>query len=244
VITSERDPSRAAEPTRATDDQPQPTALALRGIAARLRDHPLRVTLRPDRMEIAREDHVALRTHEPELKLGDRELHRWASVAVYHALVPRRLALVSLCLAVGCVDAHFASLRWPPERSGAPRQPVLAATELGLAMRATAIDYEPEAIVVAIELENDGASVLRIERRAITFAWDELEYAVEAPGPDAREPEWIDLAPQATAALRLRYHLGRPLTGPGSRVILRSLTRDGVSVVELPQLELPAMPTG
>jgi hypothetical protein len=167
-----------------------------------------------------------------------------ASVAVYHALVPRRLALVSLCLALGCVDAHFASLRWPTKRSGAPRQPVLEATELGLAMRATAIDYEPEAIMVTLDLDNDGASLLRIERRAITFAWDELEYAVEPPGPDAREPEWIELGPQATAKLQLRYHLGRPLTGPGSRVILRSLTRDGAPVVELPQLELPAMPVG
>jgi hypothetical protein len=152
--------------------------------------------------------------------------------------------LVSLCVALGCADAHFASLHWPSERAGAPRQPVHEAVALGLTVQATAIDYEPEAIVVALDLQNEGASVLRIERRAITFAWDELEYAVEPPGPDAREPEWIELAPQSTAKLRLRYHLGRPLTGPGSRVILRSLTRDGASVVELPRVELPAMPAG
>ena len=150
-----------------------------------------------------------------------------------------RLALASLCLVLACAEAHWASLRWPSDRPGTPRQPVLEAADLGLAVRATAIDYEPEAIVVALELHNDGEALLQIERAAITLAWDELEYAIEDGGS---EPAWIELGPEAIAATQLRYHLGRPLTGPGSRLILRSLTRDGASVVELPQLELPAMP--
>lgn len=163
---------------------------------------------------------------------------------MYHELVPAppqricsRLALVWLSLALGCADAHWASVRWPSEQPGAPRQPVLEAADLGLAVRATAIDYEPEAIVVGLSLENYGGAQLRIERRGIMLAWDELEYSVEAA-----EPEWIELEPQASAQVQLRYRLGRPLTGPGSRVLLRSVTRDGVAVVELPALELPAMP--
>jgi hypothetical protein len=160
---------------------------------------------------------------------------------VYHELVPcrPRLVLAALCFVLACAEAHWATLRWPSDRPGTPRQPVLQAAELDLAVQATAIAYEPEAITVALTLENGGASLLQIERAAITLAWDELEYAVE---PRASEPAWIELAPEQAAKLQLRYHLGRPLTGPGSRLILRSLTRDGVAVLELPQLELPAMP--
>lgn len=121
---------------------------------------------------------------------------------------------------------------------------MLDAAELGLAVRATAIEYEPEGIVVALVVENSGASLLQIERAAITLAWDQLEYAVEAPEQYAPEPAWIELGPERSAELRLRYYLGRPLTGSGSRLILRSLTRDGMAVVELPALGLPAMPTG
>lgn len=139
---------------------------------------------------------------------------------------------------LACGEAHWANIRWPNERPGTPRQPVLEAAQLGLAVRATSIDYEPEAITVALTLENIGGSLLQIERAAITLAWDELEYAVERDDT----PAWIELAPERSAKVQLRYHLGRPLTGPGSRLILRSLTCDGVAVVELPQLELPAMP--
>ncbi|HLT37167.1 MAG TPA: hypothetical protein VK034_12815 [Enhygromyxa sp.] len=146
------------------------------------------------------------------------------------------LILVWLC---SCADAHWASLSWPDERPGAPRQPTLEAIELGLAVRATAIDYEPDAVVVQLVLENTGAGLLRIERRAVTLAWNELEYSAE---PDTPEPAWIELGPAADAELRLRYHLGRPLSGPGSKLILRSLTHDDAAIVELPQLELPAMP--
>ncbi|MFO7565179.1 MAG: hypothetical protein R6X02_21220 [Enhygromyxa sp.] len=128
-------------------------------------------------------------------------------------------------------------MRWPSERPGAARQPVLDAAALGLAVQATGIDYEPEGVAVTLVLENVGEALLGIERRAIMLAWDELEYAAE-PG----EPESIELEPGGSVELRLRYHLGRPLTGPGSRVVLRSLTRDRVAVVELPELGLPAMP--
>jgi hypothetical protein len=158
---------------------------------------------------------------------------------VYHELVPvrLRLLLVPLVLACGCVDAHWAQLHWPSDQPSSPRQPVLQATTIGLAVRATAIDYEPEAIVVHLDLHNEGDARLRIEPRAITLAWDELEYAVEVS-----DPNWIELPPETSIDLQLRYHLGRPLTGPGSRLIVRSMTRDGVPVVDLPALELPAMP--
>jgi hypothetical protein len=163
---------------------------------------------------------------------------------VYHDLVPRicwpsrRCLLLSLvCVVLACADDHWASVRWPSDRPGTPRQPVLDATDLGLAVRATKIDYEPEGVAVTVLLENIGGAALKIERRAIMLAWDQLEYAVE-PG----EPEWIELGPGDGVELRLRFYLGRPLTGPGSRVILRSLTRDGLAVIELPALELPAMP--
>jgi hypothetical protein len=163
-------------------------------------------------------------------------------LAVYHELVPLpwiswRLAACSVCVALACSDAHWASVRWPNDRPGTPRQPVLDATALGLAVRATSIDYDPEGVALELMLENYGDALLRIERRAITLGWDELEYASESAGP-----EWIELEPGASEELRLRYTLGRPLTGSGSRLILRSITRDGIAVVELPALRLPAMP--
>lgn len=163
---------------------------------------------------------------------------------MYHELVPvpSRLALASLCLVLACAEAHWANIRWPSDRPGTPRQPVLDAAELGLAVRATAIAYEPEAITVELVLDNQGGSLLRIERAAITLAWDDLEYPVELPIRPAEQPAWIELAPEASVELQLRYRLGRPLTGPGSRLIMRSLTRDGVAIIELPALELPAMP--
>lgn len=164
---------------------------------------------------------------------------------MYHELVPvlsrqwcSHLLAASLCFALACADDLWGTVSWPSDQPGTPRQPVLDAAELGLAVRATALTYEPEAVSVALVLENRGASQLRVEPSAITLAWDQLEYAVAG----AVEPAWIELAPAARAKLRLRYHLGRPLTGPGSTLILRSVTCDGVAVVELPQLELPAMP--
>jgi hypothetical protein len=120
---------------------------------------------------------------------------------------------------------------------------VLEAIEIGLALRATKIDYEPDGIVVSLTVENSGAGVLRIERAAILLAWDELEYPVEPPEPGSSESEWIELEPGASVELRLRVHLGRPLSGPGSQLIFRSLSHADVAVVELPKLELPARPS-
>lgn len=119
---------------------------------------------------------------------------------------------------------------------------MLDATELGLAVRATSITYEPDGIVVSLGIDNTGPASLSIERAGIMLAWDELEYPAEAAEGDSPEPEWIELEPGASVELRLRVHLGRSLTGPGSRLIFRSLTRDGVAVVELPELRIPAMP--
>lgn len=171
---------------------------------------------------------------------------------MYHELVPvplrrwgSRLALVWLsltCAALGCGDAHWATVRWPSEQPGAPRQPVFDASELGLAVRATSIAYEPDGVVVSLTISNAGPARLSIERAAIMLAWDELEYPVDAAERDSPESAWIELDPAASVDLRLRYHLGRSLTGPGSRLIFRSLTFDGAAVVDLPELPLPAMP--
>lgn len=120
---------------------------------------------------------------------------------------------------------------------------MLGPTEYGLVAKAAAIDYEPQAVVVHLTLSNRGAASLAIERAAIMLSLDELEYAVEPIDPRvAPTPTWLTLAPSTDAELRLRYNLGRPLLSAESKLILRSLTRDGVAVIELPELALPAMP--
>lgn len=172
---------------------------------------------------------------------------------MYHELVPvplrwvcSRLTLVSLGLAwaaSGCGDPHWAKLRWPDPRPDAPAQPLLVAQALGLRLAASAIDYEPEAIVVTLQLSNLGPAPLAIERAAIMLALDELEYASLPPGTEAApSPAWLELPADSSAQLRLRYDLGRPLLSSEARLILRSLTCAGQAVVELPSLPLPAMP--
>jgi len=172
---------------------------------------------------------------------------------VYHELVPvplrwvcSRVILVSLCLAwaaAACGDAHWATVRWPNQRTDAPAQPVFEAHALGLRLAATAIAYEPEAIVVSLRLTNHGRASLAIERAAIMLALDELEYAPIQADPNDLAPAWLILEPSVDAELRLRYDLGRPLVSSESRLIVRSLTCDDVAVIELPELPLPAMPT-
>jgi hypothetical protein len=169
---------------------------------------------------------------------------------MYHELVPlpvRRmvpslarwclaLAGLGLCLTLGCGDAHWHTLRWPSNEPGAPPQPRSETAELGLGLSATQIDYEPEAVVIALVVDNRGTEPLRIERAAMLLAWDELEYPADA---DPSAPAWIELEPGASAATKLRYHLGQPLTGSGARLLLRSISAGERALVELPELALP-----
>jgi hypothetical protein len=162
---------------------------------------------------------------------------------VYHELVAvprelgRRAAAFGLAWTIaGCGDAHWATLRWPNTQPDAPAQPTAEARAIALALRATKIHYEPEAILVTLELENRGELELAIERAAIMLAWDGLEYANEAG-----EPAWVELPAQSLAELELRYVLGRPLRTGGAQIVVRSVRRAGVTVVELPTLELPGM---
>jgi hypothetical protein len=187
------------------------------------------------------------------LKLGNGEFHRSTSPGVYHELVPLpvrsfvpspaqrwwALAGLALSLALGCGDAHWHTLRWPSSDPGAPPQPASEAIEPGLGLSATQIDYEPEAVIVALVLANRGPERVRIERVAILLAWDELEYPADA---DPHAPAWIELEPGARASIKLRYHLGHPLTGSGARLLLRSVTMGERALVELPELALPGKP--
>ncbi len=162
---------------------------------------------------------------------------------MYHDLVPvpawrawrLSLTLVGL-VGLGCGDAHWASLRWPSAQDDAPRQPTLEDPALGLAVAATRVDYEPEGVVVWLTVSNLGDGALVIDRAGILLSWDELEYPVDADTSGS-----VELAPGDGVELRLRYELGRTLSGAGE-LVFRSLTRDGVELVELPRLELPAMP--
>ncbi|PRP91288.1 hypothetical protein ENSA5_56370 [Enhygromyxa salina] len=144
---------------------------------------------------------------------------------------------------VGCGDAHWDAVRWPGQGLGRPPQPVSESTETGISLRANAIEWEPEAVVVELEIENRDPAPLTVERAAILLAWNELEYPVEPPERDGPvQPPVIEVEGNQSASVRLRYHLGRALTGPGARLLLRASSRGGRAIVELPQLELPAMP--
>lgn len=152
------------------------------------------------------------------------------------------MSLVLLSIAA-CGDAHWDSVRWPAQGPGIPTQPVSDSAQTSISLRANAIEWEPEAVVVELEIENRDAATLTVERAAILLAWNELEYPVEPPERDGPvQAAFIELEANASESVRLRYHLGRALTGPGARLILRSSSRGDRAIVELPQLELPAMP--
>lgn len=146
-------------------------------------------------------------------------------------------------LLFACADPHTDAVRWPAQGPGVPTQPASSAAAAGVELRALAIEWEPEAVTVELEIENVGAGSLALERGAILLAWGELEYAVEPPGEDDEpEPATLELGAGELGVLRLRYQLGRALTGPGAQLIVRRLRRGELAIVELPQLELPAMP--
>lgn len=156
----------------------------------------------------------------------------------------RACAVVTLGVLAGCVDPYSDAVAWPAQGDGIPAQPVSESAATGVALRALAIEWTPDAVVVELELRNDGAGTLVVERAAILFAWDELEYAPRPPDRDAEpEPAQLELGPGQRGVWRLRYQLGRALTGPGSRLLVRNASREGVAIVELPQLELPAIPS-
>ena len=148
-----------------------------------------------------------------------------------------------LALALACVDGPTDSVRWPAQEPGLPAQPIQASARTGVTLRASALVWEPQGVVVELEIQNDGEGLLSVEREAIFVAYASLEFAVQASArADAPEPAVLEVGPGETVRTRLRYHLGRALTGPGARLILRSSARDGVAIVELPELDLPAMP--
>jgi hypothetical protein len=152
--------------------------------------------------------------------------------------------VVLLVLLMGCVDLLSDAVRWPAQGTGIPAQPVSDSLATGVNLRALAIEWTPDAVVVELELDNHGEGTLVVERAAIMFAWDELEYAPRPPDREAEpEPAQLELGPGQRGVWRLRYQLGRALTGPGSRLLVRNASRDGVTIVELPSLELPAIPT-
>lgn len=158
------------------------------------------------------------------------------------ARLPRGSCCLLLALA-GCVDARWDAVRWPAQGPGAPPQPVSEAAHTGVSLRARAIEWEPEGVVVELEIRNTGEGALEVDREAIFVAYNELEFPVQSPRrADQPEPARLVVGAGETVRTRLRFHLGRALTGPGARLILRSSRREGVAIIELLQLELPAMP--
>jgi hypothetical protein len=229
----------------------------------RAADHQLGVALGPDRMEIPREDDVARGTHEAKLELRESELHRVGCTMKRVARRPGkngnqlgkigrlgRLGTVVvgcmtwLLASSGCGDPHWDAVRWPSQAQGGPAQPLSESAATAVALRAVAIEWEPAAVVVELEVINQADAPLVLEPAAILLAWGELEYAPEPPGLDAAaQPRTIEVPAGQAARCMLRYQLGRALTRPGARLIVRASSRGGIAIVDLPQLELPPIPT-
>jgi hypothetical protein len=153
-----------------------------------------------------------------------------------------RAASALALAALGCAAPHSGAVRWPAQGEGIPAQPVSASSVAGVTLRADAIEWEPQAVVVELVITNTGEGLLEVEREAITLAWDELEYAVEPPDRDGpRQPAKLAIESGEEAGYHLRYQLGRPLMGPGARLILRATSRAGEAIVDLPELELPPL---
>ncbi|KIG15723.1 hypothetical protein DB30_05293 [Enhygromyxa salina] len=149
-------------------------------------------------------------------------------------------ALLLPLASVGCGDAHWDAVRWPTQEPGAPAQPHSESAASGVSLRALAIEWEPDAVVVELEISNQAEAPLTLEPGAILLAWAELEYAPEPPGPDEpARPQSIEIPAARAAVTKLRYQLSRPLNGPGARLVVRASSRGGVAIVDLPQLELP-----
>lgn len=152
-------------------------------------------------------------------------------------------ALLLLLASSGCGDPHWDAVRWPDTAPGVPTQPHSESAATGISLRAMAIEWEPAAVVVELEILNQADAPLELQPAAILLAWGELEYAPEPPGPDEPErPNSLEIPGGQAAQTKLRYQLGRPLTVPGARLLVRSSSRGGVAIVDLPQLEIPAIP--
>ncbi|WP_106094166.1 hypothetical protein [Enhygromyxa salina] len=148
---------------------------------------------------------------------------------------------LSLPLAAGgCGDPHYSAVRWPAHGDGVPAQPYSESAATGISLRAIAIEWEPDAVSIELEISNWAEAPLELEPGAILLAWAELEYAPEPPGPyEPARPEIIEVPGGESALTELRYHLSRPLEREGARLIVRASSRGGVAIVDLPQLEIP-----
>lgn len=163
-------------------------------------------------------------------------------------LRPRHLtglaALVFGLSALACVDAHWDAVRWPAQGQGLPAQPVAESPEAGVGLRALALEWQPQAIIVELEVSNLGATQLQVALPGAMLAYGELEYAprIEPVEVGAQTPAQLELEPGGKQLVRLHYEIGRPLTGPGAQLKLRQLSREGVALVDLPALPLPPLP--
>lgn len=161
---------------------------------------------------------------------------------------PRHAAALAALLAglsaLACVDAHWDAVRWPAQGQGSPAQPVAESPEAGVGLRATALEWQPQAILVELEISNLGAGQLLVPLPSAMLAYGELEYAprLEPLEPGAQTPAQLVLEPEQAQLVRLHYELGRPLTGPGAHIKLRQLSREGAALVDLPSLPLPPLP--
>jgi hypothetical protein len=154
-------------------------------------------------------------------------------------------ALLLLLGSSGCADPHWDAVRWPSQAPGIPAQPHSESAATQVSLRAVAIEWEPAAVVVELEISNLGDTSLDVQPAAIMLAWGELEYAPQPPGIDeAARPSSLEIPAGQSTHTKLRYQLGRALTGPGARLIVRASSREGVAIVDLQQLEVPPLPAG
>lgn len=152
----------------------------------------------------------------------------------------RALAVAGTALQLaGCAEPQWARQTWPSEVPGPLAQPEAHAEPLGLRLSASAITWEPEAIVVELVFEHEHERELILEPQHVFLAYDGLEYA---PQLAESMPSSIELTPGEEQTIELRYVLGRALTGPGARLRVRGLRSGDEPVTELPELDVPAMP--
>ena len=162
--------------------------------------------------------------------------------------VPPQTGLIAALLfglsALACVDPHWDTVRWPAQGQGLPAQPVAESPEAGVGLRAMALEWQPQALIVELEISNLGATQLQVTLSSAMLAYGELEYAprIEPLEVGAQTPAQLELEAEGAQLVRLHYEIGRPLTGPGALLKLRQLSREGEALVDLPSLPLPPLP--